>query len=93
MIDKLLETTDRQDAHASNLRNAAYEALMELIKNSPKVSAKRSENEFEIFHDVDFVLGLLSDRPEHNFDHIEKIGTSSSNGKFRYEYVGHVAVA
>lgn len=41
MINKLLETTDRTDAHVSNLRSAAYEALMELIKNSPKVSFVR----------------------------------------------------
>jgi len=32
----LLETTDRQDAAQANLRAAAYEALMEMVKNSPK---------------------------------------------------------
>uniref|UniRef100_A0A1I7ZA47 Importin N-terminal domain-containing protein n=1 Tax=Steinernema glaseri TaxID=37863 RepID=A0A1I7ZA47_9BILA len=36
MVNELLKTTDRQDAHHSNLRIAAYETLMELIKNSPK---------------------------------------------------------
>ena len=36
IIQKLLETTDRQDAAVANLRSAAYEALMEMIKNSPK---------------------------------------------------------
>lgn len=35
IIDNLLETTDRQDGAQSNLRSAAYEALMEMIKNSP----------------------------------------------------------
>ncbi len=36
IIQKLLETTDRADASAANLRSAAYEAIMELVKNSPK---------------------------------------------------------
>uniref|UniRef100_A0A915ELT2 Importin N-terminal domain-containing protein n=1 Tax=Ditylenchus dipsaci TaxID=166011 RepID=A0A915ELT2_9BILA len=35
MIQELIKTTDRTDASNSNLRIAAYEALMELIKNSP----------------------------------------------------------
>jgi importin subunit beta-1 len=36
IVEKLLWTTDREDAGASNLRAAAYEALMETVKNSPK---------------------------------------------------------
>ena len=36
IVDKLLETTDRGDAASANLRSAAYEALMEMLKNSPK---------------------------------------------------------
>ncbi|XP_019637100.1 PREDICTED: importin subunit beta-1-like isoform X3 [Branchiostoma belcheri] len=36
IVHKLLETTDRQDAGNSNLRSAAYEALMELVKNSAR---------------------------------------------------------
>ncbi|RWS26108.1 importin subunit beta-1-like protein, partial [Leptotrombidium deliense] len=36
IVSKLLETTERQDANQNNLRSAAYEALMELIKNSPQ---------------------------------------------------------
>merc|ERR1712158_129819 len=36
IVQKLLETTDRPDAATANLRSAAYEALMEMIKNSPK---------------------------------------------------------
>lgn len=36
MVGELLKTTDRSDGHSSNLRIAAYETLMELIKNSPK---------------------------------------------------------
>ncbi|KAK7111932.1 hypothetical protein V1264_011476 [Littorina saxatilis] len=36
MVQRLLETTDRPDGNQHNLRNAAYEALMELVKNSPK---------------------------------------------------------
>ncbi|CAF4758012.1 importin subunit beta-1 isoform X1 [Pieris napi] len=35
IIQCLLETTDRQDAAQHNLRSAAYEALMEMVKNSP----------------------------------------------------------
>ncbi|KAG8178707.1 hypothetical protein JTE90_011632 [Oedothorax gibbosus] len=36
IVAKLLETTERPDGSQGNLRNAAYEALMELVKNSPK---------------------------------------------------------
>ena len=36
IVEKLLWTTDRQDAATANLRSAAYEALMEMVKNSPK---------------------------------------------------------
>ncbi len=36
IVQKLLETTDRPDAATANLRSAAYEALMEMVKNSPR---------------------------------------------------------
>ncbi|RWS17422.1 importin subunit beta-1-like protein [Dinothrombium tinctorium] len=36
IVSKLLETTERPDANQANLRSSAYEALMELIKNSPR---------------------------------------------------------
>lgn len=36
IVFKLLATTDRADAGTANLRSAAYEALMEMIKNSPQ---------------------------------------------------------
>lgn len=36
IVQRLLETTDRVDGNQSNLRSAAYEALMEFVKNSPK---------------------------------------------------------
>lgn len=36
LVSVLLETTDRPDGNQCNLRNAAYEALMELLKNSPQ---------------------------------------------------------
>jgi importin subunit beta-1 len=36
IIEKLLATTERQDGTQNNLRSAAYEALMEMIKNSAK---------------------------------------------------------
>jgi len=35
IVQKLLETTDRTDGNQNNLRSAAYEALMEMVKNSP----------------------------------------------------------
>ncbi|KAH8350739.1 hypothetical protein KR084_006164 [Drosophila pseudotakahashii] len=35
IITQLLETTDRSDGAQANLRGAAYEALMDMIKNSP----------------------------------------------------------
>ncbi|KAH8282501.1 hypothetical protein KR054_007960 [Drosophila jambulina] len=35
IIDQLLVTTDRSDGAQANLRGAAYEALMDMIKNSP----------------------------------------------------------
>ncbi|XP_030383344.1 importin subunit beta [Scaptodrosophila lebanonensis] len=35
IITQLLETTDRSDGAQANLRSAAYEALMDMIKNSP----------------------------------------------------------
>lgn len=35
IVQRLLETTDRADAAQHNLRSAAYEALMEMVKNSP----------------------------------------------------------
>ena len=36
IIQRLLEATDRPDGAQANLRAAAYEALMEMIKNSPQ---------------------------------------------------------
>ncbi|CAH0557204.1 unnamed protein product [Brassicogethes aeneus] len=36
IVERLLETTDRPDGAHANLRPAAYEALMEMVKNSPK---------------------------------------------------------
>lgn len=36
MVNELIKITDRSDGNQSNLRITAYEALMELIKHSPK---------------------------------------------------------
>ncbi|XP_043211672.1 importin subunit beta-1-like isoform X2 [Amphibalanus amphitrite] len=36
LVERLLETTGRADGNQSNLRSSAYEALMEMMKNSPK---------------------------------------------------------
>ena len=38
MVQKLLETTLRDDGGSNNLRSSAYEALMDMIKHSAKVS-------------------------------------------------------
>ncbi|XP_013779228.1 importin subunit beta-1-like isoform X1 [Limulus polyphemus] len=35
IVFKLLETTERPDGSQANLRSSAYEALMEMVKNSP----------------------------------------------------------
>lgn len=35
IVQSLLQATEREDGNVSNLRAAAYEALMEMIKNSP----------------------------------------------------------
>ena len=35
-MQKLLEATNRPDGNQNNLRSAAYEAVMEMIKNSPE---------------------------------------------------------
>ncbi len=37
IVSKLLVTTDRGDAGSNNLRNSAYEALMDMVKYSAKV--------------------------------------------------------
>lgn len=36
IVNRLLETTERHDGAQANLRSSAYEALMEMMKNSPK---------------------------------------------------------
>ena len=36
IVQKLLNATDRSDASTANLRAAAYEALMEMVKTAPK---------------------------------------------------------
>ena len=47
IVEKLLWVTDREDAGSSNLRAAAYEALMETVKNSPKVFDGRFHNQLQ----------------------------------------------
>ena len=37
VVAKLLETTERPDVGSNNLRSAAYEALMDMIKYGAKV--------------------------------------------------------
>lgn len=45
IISKLIATSERSDAGSSNLRNAAYEAIMDMIKYSPKVSGEPHTSE------------------------------------------------
>ena len=37
MTQLIINSLCRQDGNQNNLRNAAYEAIMEMMKNSPKV--------------------------------------------------------
>lgn len=54
IVSKVLETADRSDSGNNNLRSSAYEALMDLIKYSAKVSTTRAQlpvNECSLFQD------------------------------------------
>lgn len=70
IVEKLLGVTDRPDAGQGNLRSAAYEAVMELIKNSAKdcydVVQKTT---LVILHRLQHVIQLeknVSDRAQYN---------------------------
>ena len=73
IVEKLLETTDRADAATANLRSAAYEALMEMVKNSPKVRHVDCLQQFcdELSLDLrqSILAGLLRDGAEDCDDH------------------------
>ncbi|XP_062518433.1 importin subunit beta-1-like [Corticium candelabrum] len=59
LVQKLLHTADRSDGSQSNLRSAAYEALMEIVKNSPKdCYATVQETTLVILQRLNTVLSL-----------------------------------
>lgn len=70
IVQKLLSVTDRPDANQGNLRSAAYEALMELIKNSAKDCYEFvQETTLVILHRLQHVLQMeknVSDRAQYN---------------------------
>ncbi|RXM32669.1 Importin subunit beta-1 [Acipenser ruthenus] len=70
IVQKLLETTDRPDGHQNNLRSAAYEALMEIVKNSAKdcypavqkttlVIMERLQRVLQMEPRVEFILSFI----------------------------------
>ncbi|RXM32144.1 Importin subunit beta-1 [Acipenser ruthenus] len=70
IVQKLLETTDRPDGHQNNLRSAAYEALMEIVKNSAKdcypavqkttlVIMERLQQVLQMEPRVEFILSFI----------------------------------
>uniref|UniRef100_A0A5S6Q6N0 Importin N-terminal domain-containing protein n=1 Tax=Trichuris muris TaxID=70415 RepID=A0A5S6Q6N0_TRIMR len=65
LVSELFKVTDRRDAHQSNLRIAAYEALMELIKMSPMDCYKTVQS---------IVVGVMS-----RLDHLLGMGTNVSS--------------
>ncbi|XP_068752252.1 importin subunit beta-1-like [Montipora capricornis] len=70
IVDKLLAVTDRADANQGNLRSAAYEAVMELIKNSAKDCYEVvQKTTLVILHRLQHVLQMeknVSDRAQYN---------------------------
>ena len=55
IVERLLETTDRTDGTAANLRSAAYEALMEMIKNSAQdnyVTVQKTTKVWSLFSNL-----------------------------------------
>uniref|UniRef100_A0A336LK41 CSON007162 protein n=1 Tax=Culicoides sonorensis TaxID=179676 RepID=A0A336LK41_CULSO len=70
IIQSLLETTDRVDGSQANLRSAAYEALMEMIKNSPNdcyITVQRTT--MVILERLNQVLQMESHISNHNDRH------------------------
>lgn len=63
----------RGDAHQNNLRSSAYEAVMELVKNSPKdVYTTVQSTTMAVLHKMDAILkmeaqgGHVGDHSQHN---------------------------
>jgi len=92
MIRELMKTTDRTDANVSNLRNAAYEAVMELIKNSPTVPFYR----FALAPSMTLgrvFTGLLHHRARHAASGAEEAAAAPAAGEQRALGLGRVAAA
>jgi len=73
VVTKIIQTGDRGDAHLNNLRSSAYEAVMELVKNSPKDTyATVQKTVMAILGKMDTILTLeesgnhLGDHSQHN---------------------------
>lgn len=73
IITKIIQTGDRGDAHLNNLRSSAYEAVMELVKNSPKdVYSTIQQTLIAILTKIDSILkmeqsgGHVGDHSQHN---------------------------
>nr|SZF06452.1 importin subunit beta-1 isoform X2 [Psoroptes ovis] len=69
IINHLLQCTERPDALINNLRSSAYEAIMEMIKNSPK-------NCYEIVRQTTMVI---LDRLNRSFISLENTGNRDQN--------------
>ncbi|KAL9923916.1 importin subunit beta [Glossina fuscipes] len=70
IINQLLETTRRDDGNQANLRAAAYEALMDMIKNSPlDCYAVVQRTTVEILRRLNQVLSMESHIVSHSDRH------------------------
>lgn len=78
IITQLLETTDRPDGAQANLRGAAYEALMDMIKNSPNdcyvVVQKTTMVILERIHQVlQMETHVASNTDRHQFNDLQSL--------------------
>ncbi|KAH9423852.1 Importin subunit beta-1 [Dermatophagoides pteronyssinus] len=69
IINHLLQCTERPDALMNNLRSSAYEAIMEMIKNSP-------QNCYEIVRQTTMII---LDRLNRSFISLENTGNMDQN--------------
>lgn len=59
IVGKIIETGDRGDAHLNNLRSSAYEAVMELVKNSPTDVYETIQQTFiAVLNKMDAILAM-----------------------------------
>lgn len=64
-FEQVVVPSSRTDGNQSNLRNAAYEALMEMIRHSPRVRRTRQDEERRLIDAVHFriAMSLCRKRP------------------------------